>query len=41
MAVELIDFSVFYNQDNTGETDEKLKSGQSKIVIENGQVVKG
>lgn len=40
VAVELIDFSVFYNQDNTGETDEKLKSGQSKIVIENGQVVK-
>jgi DNA modification methylase len=40
VAVELIDFSVFYNQDNTGETDEKLKSGQSKIIIENGQVVK-
>jgi hypothetical protein len=40
VAVELTDFSVFYNQDNTGETDEKLKAGQSKIIIETGQVVK-
>ena len=40
VAVELTDFSVFYNQDNTGEIEEKLKSGQSKIIIENGQVVK-
>ncbi|HKK54305.1 MAG TPA: site-specific DNA-methyltransferase [Patescibacteria group bacterium] len=40
VAIELTDFSVFYNQDNTGETDEKLKSGQNKIIIENGQVVK-
>ncbi|MCF7896642.1 site-specific DNA-methyltransferase [Candidatus Gracilibacteria bacterium] len=40
VAIELTDFSVFYNQDNTGEVEEKLKSGQSKIVIENGQVVK-
>lgn len=40
IAVELIDFSVFYNQDNTGEVEEKLKSGGSKVVIENGQVIK-
>lgn len=40
MAIELSDFSVFYNQDNTGEVEEKLQSGGSKIVIENGQVIK-
>jgi len=37
IAIELIDFSVFYNQD-TDEAD--LKSGQTKIVIRDGQVVK-
>ena len=40
VAIELTDFSVFYNQDNTGEVEEKLQSGGSKIVIENGQVIK-
>jgi adenine-specific DNA-methyltransferase len=40
IAVELTDFSVFYNQDNTGEVEEKLKSGGSKVIIENGQVIK-
>ena len=40
VAIELTDFSVFYNQDNTGEVEEKLRSGESKIVIENGQVIK-
>jgi len=40
VAIELIDFSVFYNQDAGSEVEEKLKSGQSKVVIENGQVVK-
>jgi DNA modification methylase len=37
VAIELIDFSVFYNQD-TDEAD--LKSGQTKVVIRDGQVVK-
>ena len=40
VAIELSDFSVFYNQDNTGEVEEKLQSGGSKIVVENGQVIK-
>jgi len=40
VAIELTDFSVFYNQDNTGEVEEKLQSGGNKIIIENGQVVK-
>ncbi|HUS51815.1 MAG TPA: site-specific DNA-methyltransferase, partial [Candidatus Paceibacterota bacterium] len=40
VAIELVDFSVFYNQDNTGEVEQKLKAGGSKIIIENGQVIK-
>jgi len=40
LAIELCDFSVFYNQDDSGEVEEKLKSGGSKVVIENGQVIK-
>lgn len=40
ISVELSDFSVFYNQDDTGEVEEKLKAGVSKVVIENGQVIK-
>jgi DNA modification methylase len=40
LAIELVDFSVFYNQDNTGEVEEKLQAGGNKIVIENGQVIK-
>ncbi len=40
VAVELCDFSVFYNQDSVEETEGALKEGSSKIVIENGQVIK-
>lgn len=40
IAVELCDFSVFYNQDSVEETESSLKAGASKIVIENGQVIK-
>jgi len=37
VAIELVDFSVFYNQD----IDEKeLKTGQTKIVVRDGQVLK-
>lgn len=38
LSIELTDFSVFYNQD--GETAETLRPGASKVVVENGQVVK-
>lgn len=37
VAIELIDFSVFYNQD-IDET--KMRSGQTEIVVRNGQVTK-
>ena len=40
VAIELHDFSVFYNQDSVKETESVLKEGSSKIVIENGQVIK-
>lgn len=40
IAIELIDFSVFYNQDNSGEIAEALRPGASKVVVEDGQVVK-
>ncbi len=38
IAVELIDFAVFYNEDNIG-IDESLTNGKSKIIVENGQIV--
>ncbi len=40
IAVELCDFSVFYNQDSVSDAEVSLKEGGSKIVIENGQVIK-
>ena len=40
LSIELKDFSVFYNQDDTGEVVEALRPGGVKIVVENGQVVK-
>ncbi|MCE9585094.1 site-specific DNA-methyltransferase [Candidatus Nomurabacteria bacterium] len=39
LSIELTDFSVFYNQD-TGAIDEELKGGRSKVIVENGQVIK-
>ena len=40
ISIQLSDFSVFYNQDDTGEVEEKLKQGGAKVIIENGQVIK-
>lgn len=40
ISIELIDFSVFYNQDDSGEVAEALRPGGSKVVVEDGQVVK-
>lgn len=39
LTIELIDFSVFYNQD-TGAVEEELKAGRSKVIVEDGQVIK-
>ncbi len=40
IAVELTDFSVFYNQDILKEVEESLKAGSNKIVIEQGKIIK-
>lgn len=40
LSVELIDFSVYYNQDDSGEIAVALRPGGEKVIVENGQVVK-
>lgn len=40
VSIELKDFSVFYNQDDLASSEEDLKPGRSKIVIEAGKVIK-
>lgn len=40
VAVQLTDFSVYYNQDTIAHAEESLKNGASKIVVENGQIIK-
>jgi len=40
LSVELTDFSVFYNQDDSGEIAEALRPGGTKVIVENGQVIK-
>jgi DNA modification methylase len=40
IAIELNDFSVFYNQDSIKNAEESLKDGGSKIVVENGKIIK-
>ena len=40
LSIELTDFSVFYNQDDSGEVAESLRPGAAKVIVENGQVVK-
>lgn len=39
-AIELTDFSVFYNQDTIANAESELKNGGSKIVVENGKIIK-
>lgn len=40
VAVELTEFSVSYNQDSIKIAEETLKKNSSKIVVENGNIVK-
>ncbi len=40
VAVQLTDFSVFYNQDSVKAVEEALKNGGSKIVVEAGKIIK-
>ena len=40
IAMELTDFSVFYSQDSIAAAEASLKNKKSKLVVENGQIVK-
>jgi len=40
VAVELMDFSVFYNQDSVANVESQLSNGGKKLVVENGQIIK-
>ncbi len=40
IAIELTDFSVFYSQDSIDQVAASLKKGKSKIVAEQGRIVK-
>jgi len=40
LTIELTDFSVSYNQDDSREIAEALRPGGAKVIVENGQVVK-
>ena len=40
VAVELTDFSVFYNQDSIANAEQSIKNGGNKIVVENGKIIK-
>ena len=40
LKVELKDFAVYYRQDQLETVEQKLKDGGSKILLENGQVIK-
>jgi len=40
VAVELTDFSVFYSQDSIAAAEGSLKDKSSKIVVEQGQIIK-
>jgi hypothetical protein len=40
LAIELTDFSVFYNQDAVKQVEESLKAGGKRLIVENGQIIK-
>jgi len=40
IAVQLVDFSVYYNQDTIANVEASLKSGGTKIYVENGKIIK-
>lgn len=40
IAVELTDFSVFYSQDSIDAVEQQLRNGSSKVVVDNGHIIK-
>ena len=40
IAIELTNFSVFYNQDDISQVEQEIKGGATKILLENGHIIK-
>jgi hypothetical protein len=40
VKIELTNFTTFYTQDDLEELEQSLKKGGSKVIIENGQIIK-
>ena len=40
VAIELTDFSVFYNQDTLANAESQLKNGGTKLVVDSGKIIK-
>ena len=40
VAVQLTDFSVYYNQDSAANVEATLQNGSNKVFVENGQIIK-
>ena len=40
VSVELMEFCVFYNKGSLEETEKSLENGKSKLIIDNGQIVR-
>ena len=40
VAIELTDFSVHYNQDSVKNVESTLREGATKVVVENGKIIK-
>lgn len=40
LSIELTDFSVFYNQDSLKDIQETLKNGGTKIIVDQGKIIK-
>lgn len=40
IAIELTDYSVFYNQGSVKKTEERIAKNRSQIVVENGKIIK-
>jgi len=40
VAIQLTDFSAFYNQESRAQVESILKNGSKKLVVENGQIIK-
>ncbi|MDR2437024.1 MAG: site-specific DNA-methyltransferase [Endomicrobium sp.] len=40
IAIELTNYSIFYSQDNRADVESKLKPGNSKVFIQQGNIIK-